>query len=60
MCDAGYTGKNCESPYIPCAPSPCQNGGTCKQSTKFNYECKCPPGKCRSTCAISSISGKFR
>uniref|UniRef100_A0A182SRU3 EGF-like domain-containing protein n=1 Tax=Anopheles maculatus TaxID=74869 RepID=A0A182SRU3_9DIPT len=45
MCDPGYTGKNCESGYIPCSPSPCQNGGTCKQSTKYSYECKCPPGK---------------
>uniref|UniRef100_A0A182PDM4 EGF-like domain-containing protein n=1 Tax=Anopheles epiroticus TaxID=199890 RepID=A0A182PDM4_9DIPT len=44
MCEPGYTGKNCESGYIPCSPSPCQNGGTCKQSTKYSYECKCPPG----------------
>uniref|UniRef100_A0A182JL65 Uncharacterized protein n=1 Tax=Anopheles atroparvus TaxID=41427 RepID=A0A182JL65_ANOAO len=43
MCEPGYTGKNCESGYIPCSPSPCQNGGTCKQSTKYSYECKCPP-----------------
>lgn len=44
MCEPGHTGKNCESKYIPCSPSPCQNGGTCKQSTLVSYECKCPPG----------------
>ena len=45
MCPAGYTGKNCESKYVPCSPSPCQNGGTCR-STGLTYECKCPEGKC--------------
>lgn len=45
ICEAGYTGKNCESKYIPCSPSPCQNGGTCKQTSHYSYECKCPPGK---------------
>lgn len=46
MCPAGYTGKNCESKYVPCSPSPCQNGGTCR-STGLTYECKCPEGKWR-------------
>lgn len=47
MCPSGYTGKNCESKYIPCSPSPCQNGGTCKTSTGLTYECKCREGKSR-------------
>lgn len=48
MCPAGYTGKNCESKYVPCSPSPCQNGGTCR-STGLTYECKCPEGEYQST-----------
>jgi hypothetical protein len=45
MCEPGYTGKNCESNYVPCSPSPCQHGGTCRPLANFSYECKCPPGK---------------
>lgn len=45
MCNAGYTGQNCESEYIPCDPSPCQNGGQCRQIDKLTYECDCPSGK---------------
>ncbi|KAE8740259.1 hypothetical protein FOCC_FOCC014220, partial [Frankliniella occidentalis] len=44
MCDPGYTGKDCESAYIPCSPSPCQNGGTCKQLDSLSYVCACPKG----------------
>ena len=43
-CNTGYTGQNCESQYVPCSPSPCQNGGSCKAIDKLNYECRCPPG----------------
>lgn len=47
VCEPKYTGKNCESVYIPCvSSSPCQHGGTCVQHTRYNtYECKCPPGE---------------
>lgn len=44
QCDEGYTGKNCESAYIPCDPSPCQNRGLCTPEGNFNYSCSCPAG----------------
>lgn len=44
-CEPGYTGKNCESEYIPCDPSPCLNDGACKQIDNLNYECQCVTGK---------------
>lgn len=44
-CDEGYTGQNCESEYIPCSPSPCQNGGKCRQTDKHSYTCDCMLGK---------------
>ncbi|CAH1401171.1 unnamed protein product [Nezara viridula] len=45
VCDAGYTGRNCESEYFPCDPSPCQNDGVCKQVDQLSYQCKCPAVK---------------
>lgn len=45
MCPAGYTGKDCDTKYKPCSPSPCQNGGICRASG-LTYDCKCPRGKC--------------
>ena len=44
-CDKGYTGKNCESYYYPCDPSPCDNGGRCSEVGKYDYKCSCPAGK---------------
>lgn len=44
ICEAGYTGKNCENQYIPCDPSPCQNDGVCREIDSLTYECKCPTG----------------
>lgn len=44
-CEVGYTGVNCESHYVPCEPSPCQNGGTCIPQDLLNYKCQCPKGK---------------
>lgn len=45
MCSNGYTGQNCESEYIPCEPSPCENGGSCLQLGEHAYECICPEGE---------------
>nr|XP_054533177.1 protein crumbs homolog 2-like [Pan troglodytes] len=43
QCPQGFTGQYCDSLYVPCAPSPCVNGGTCRQTGDFTFECNCLP-----------------
>lgn len=47
VCPMGYTGRHCETPYVPCSPSPCVNGGTCRQTSDTSYWCHCLPGEQR-------------
>ncbi len=44
-CAPQFTGRNCESPYIPCSPSPCENGGSCIVMGSLAYQCKCVEGE---------------
>ncbi|EZA59825.1 Neurogenic locus notch protein-like protein [Ooceraea biroi] len=57
MCSSGYTGQNCESDYIPCNPSPCENGASCHQLSEHEYECICPDGK---YCAFLSLISRYK
>ncbi|XP_059476479.1 cadherin-related tumor suppressor [Neocloeon triangulifer] len=45
-CREGFTGKRCERRQDPCAPNPCQSGGTCRRSSPpstSEFQCVCPP-----------------
>lgn len=44
-CRPTHMGSNCELPYVPCSPSPCQNGGTCRPTGETTHECACLPGR---------------
>ncbi|XP_070201910.1 uncharacterized protein [Littorina saxatilis] len=40
LCQAGYTGRNCQSRIRPCDSSPCFNGAFCVNKDT-DYECAC-------------------
>uniref|UniRef100_A0A8C7H073 Neurogenic locus notch homolog protein 1 n=1 Tax=Oncorhynchus kisutch TaxID=8019 RepID=A0A8C7H073_ONCKI len=50
-CPQEYTGANCETPYMPCNPSPCHSGGTCVQKGDTSYDCSCLPGNPSPLCS---------
>lgn len=38
-----FTGRNCETPLLPCYSEPCLNSAIC-QDNQGNYTCQCWPG----------------
>ena len=51
VCDAGFTGTNCEIDVDECAPAPCQNGGACLDLVN-GYTCSCVAGFTGTNCEI--------
>ncbi|KAL3885790.1 hypothetical protein ACJMK2_025828 [Sinanodonta woodiana] len=41
VCNASYTGRNCEIEKSPCDSSPCYNGGRCNKVSLTSYTCAC-------------------
>uniref|UniRef100_A0A672LG93 Neurogenic locus notch homolog protein 2-like n=1 Tax=Sinocyclocheilus grahami TaxID=75366 RepID=A0A672LG93_SINGR len=52
-CQPSFTGLHCETDYVPCFPSPCLNGGTCRQMTDTTYICHCLPGFNGTNCEVN-------
>ncbi|XP_035673492.1 fibropellin-1-like [Branchiostoma floridae] len=42
ICQAGWTGQNCQTEVDECASNPCQNGATCTDGLN-GYICTCAP-----------------
>ncbi|KRT83207.1 EGF-like domain containing protein, partial [Oryctes borbonicus] len=53
-CPDGFSGVNCEVVDNPCAPAPCQHGGTCLVDGG-SFTCQCAPGWTGSTCNIEFV-----
>ncbi|CAL8257467.1 unnamed protein product [Lota lota] len=55
VCPLGFTDKNCSTPVRACTSdeTPCQNGGTCYQSTPGEPGCVCAPGLTGHFCEVN-------
>ena len=64
-CDPGYTSpaNNCTTDINECASSPCQNSGTCQESSgdsaisAGHYHCECPIGYSGNDCENKASGG---
>ncbi|KAA0192694.1 hypothetical protein HAZT_HAZT002492 [Hyalella azteca] len=54
-CKQGFTGAFCELRQDPCAPNPCQAGGTCGRKG-FNFICACPPTRQGQQCEFDKMN----
>jgi hypothetical protein len=45
-------------PPNPCSPNPCQNGGTCQQTSTGSFICLCPVGFEGYCCEIRKLQKK--
>lgn len=58
-CPQGFAGAACDQDVDECASAPCQNGGTCGESTAYThvhvgvYQCLCTAGWYGETCEAS-------
>jgi hypothetical protein len=49
-CAPGYTGSFCQTDINECQSSPCQNGGSCVQSSPASFSCNCAAGYTGTLC----------
>ena len=54
-CRQGFTGERCQLRQDPCAPNPCQSGGTCARKG-FNFICTCPPTRQGQQCEFDKTN----
>eukprot|EP00794_Sanderia_malayensis_P011731 gene11731-12951_t len=61
FCRAGYSGKQCEIPHYSCWSHPCQNGGSCLDTSVLpevsfdsqGYKCNCLPNYIGRNCEVT-------
>uniref|UniRef100_A0A8B9KT89 Zonadhesin, like n=1 Tax=Astyanax mexicanus TaxID=7994 RepID=A0A8B9KT89_ASTMX len=54
VCTIYETRRDCFK-VSPCLSSPCENGGTCAESSDTSYTCTCPEGFTGTNCEIEKI-----